>query len=448
MKLLQAALILLASLFAAALPLAAQEPSAEAAAFLKARAPDASLRMTRAVRDAIAGNPAVLKEYRESQDVPPPEGVRVLESKEDGLRIHTYRPGASQSDAVVLYFHGGGWTIGCLEGSSRFCGDLAKATNLDVATMDYRLAPEFKAPAALEDALKGIEALRRRGYRRIYLSGDSAGGNLAAASALKLRSQIAGIVLYYPVVLAGNDASASWKSFGRGFGLDGALMDAFNEAYAPGALADDPLVSPLAAKEFDGYPKTLLVAAECDILCDQGAKFARILKENGVSAERVVMPGALHAFMTYPNMENAYRNGLRLAAEFIDNAEKESKMQGLGPDAIVRLSKIEVDPARLREYVALATECGRTSMEREPGVLMMYSMMEKDAPGKVTILEIYADQATYEKHIRSEHFQKYKRETLDMVRKLELVDQVPLTPDMRMKDPARRSACGEKNENK
>ncbi len=436
MKQMQTAALLL-SLLAAALPLSAQELSAEAAAFLKARAPDASLRMTQAVREAIAGNPAVLKEYRESKNVPPPKGVRIFESNDDGLRIRVYRPSASQSDAVVLYFHGGGWTIGSLEESSRFCGELAKSTDIDVATMEYRLAPEFKAPAALEDALKGIAELQRRGYRRIYLSGDSAGGNLAATSAMKLRSKIAGIVLYYPVVLAKNDASASWKRFGKGFGLDCALMDAFNEAYAPGAKADDPLVSPLSAKEFEGYPKTLLIAAECDILCDQGLMFAQALKENGVSVERVVVPGSLHAFMTYPNMENAYRIGLELAAEFIQNTEKELNANGLGADAIVRLSQIEVDPECLQEYVALATECGRTSMEREPGVLMMYSMMEKDAPEKVTILEIYADQTAYETHVRSEHFRKYKRETRNMVRKLNLVDQIPLIPDMRMKDPAR-----------
>ena len=102
-------------------------------------------------------------------------------------------------------------------------------------------------------------------------------------------------------------------------------------------------------------------------------------------------------------------------------------------NSIVRLSCIEVDPAQLTEYCRFAEECGRTSMAKEPGVLFMYSMSDKRQPNKITILEIYADRAAYESHIKTPHFQKYKQGTIKMVLKLELLDQTPLIPDMKMK---------------
>ena len=102
-------------------------------------------------------------------------------------------------------------------------------------------------------------------------------------------------------------------------------------------------------------------------------------------------------------------------------------------ESIVRLSRITVDPDRLAEYLVFATECRRRSMADEPGVLMMYSMQDKAHPEQITILEIYADRAAYERHIKTPHFQKYKQGTLAMVRKLELLDQIPLIPEMKMK---------------
>lgn len=118
--------------------------------------------------------------------------------------------------------------------------------------------------------------------------------------------------------------------------------------------------------------------------------------------------------------------------------EKEANMKSgktakVTEESIVRLSRITVNPERLAEYLVFATECGRRSMAEEPGVLMMYSMQDKAHPEQITILEIYADSAAYERHIKTPHFQKYKQGTLAMVRKLELLDQTPLVPEMKMK---------------
>lgn len=101
-------------------------------------------------------------------------------------------------------------------------------------------------------------------------------------------------------------------------------------------------------------------------------------------------------------------------------------------DGIVRLSKIEVYPQHLDEYMKYATEVGEVSLRTEPGVLTMYAVSEKENPCKVTILETYASREAYEKHIASEHFQKYKQGTLHMVKSLVLSDQTPLNPANRI----------------
>lgn len=117
------------------------------------------------------------------------------------------------------------------------------------------------------------------------------------------------------------------------------------------------------------------------------------------------------------------------------NLDKQSGMcakEPMSDDGIVRLSKIEVYPQYLNEYMKYATEVGEISLRTEPGVLTMYAVSEKENPCKVTILETYASKTAYEKHIASEHFQKYKQGTLHMVKSLELSDQTPLNPDNKL----------------
>ena len=100
----------------------------------------------------------------------------------------------------------------------------------------------------------------------------------------------------------------------------------------------------------------------------------------------------------------------------------------MAADGIVRLSKIEVYPQHLDEYMKYAVEVGEISLRTEPGVLTMYAVSEKENPCRITILETYASQVAYQKHIASAHFQKYKQGTLKIVKTLELVDQNPLNP--------------------
>ncbi len=101
-------------------------------------------------------------------------------------------------------------------------------------------------------------------------------------------------------------------------------------------------------------------------------------------------------------------------------------------DGIVRLSKIEVLPEHIDEYVVFAAEVGEVSLQEEPGVLTMYAVADKENPCLITILETYASKQAYESHIASDHFRKYKQATQHMIKSLELCDQTPLNPANRI----------------
>ncbi len=112
--------------------------------------------------------------------------------------------------------------------------------------------------------------------------------------------------------------------------------------------------------------------------------------------------------------------------------QKETKMcekEPMQPDGIVRLSRIEVYPGSLDEYMAFATEVGTVSLQTEPGVLTMYAVADKENPCLITILETYSSQEAYRRHIASPHFQKYKQGTIEMVKSLRLDDVTPLNPN-------------------
>lgn len=116
------------------------------------------------------------------------------------------------------------------------------------------------------------------------------------------------------------------------------------------------------------------------------------------------------------------------------------KKEEMTADGIVRLSKIEVYPEYLDEYLVFAIDVGTKSLITEPGVLTMYAMQDKENPCLITILETYSSQEAYKSHIASDHFQKYKKGTLHMVKKLELCDQTPLNPDNKITNTIVHSA--------
>lgn len=164
-----------------------------------------------------------------------------------------------------------------------------------------------------------------------------------------------------------------------------------------------------------------------NFICSVANTYARpdILDSKGKLDYNTLKP-VLFEFPTYSYLATGEVIGKCLRLEKTPGMRAKLPMQ---PDGITRLSKIEVYPQYLDEYMKYASEVGETSLRTEPGVLTMYAVAEKDNPCMITILETYASQDAYKSHIASPHFQKYKNGTLNMVKSLILSDQKPLNPD-------------------
>ncbi|MGN0852701.1 MAG: alpha/beta hydrolase [Kiritimatiellia bacterium] len=252
-----------------------------------------------------------------------PEGV-VAEMVTPRMRLYRPKDGGIGLPLLV-YLHGGGWVIGSIASCSAFCGELA-TKKVSVLALDYPLAPEQPYPAALDFVVavcKGVlENPSRYGCaaRRIAIGGDSSGGNLALAAALKLQAdglKPAALVLYYPVTEARADGSASWRAFATGCGMDAAFMDACNAAYLQGRDWRDPFVSPACATDerLRKLPPVHILAADRDILRDQGKAFADRLQALGGTVRYENPSGSTHLFVTVPGQSAAFRRAVDFAAE-------------------------------------------------------------------------------------------------------------------------------------
>lgn len=305
--------------------LAAQTPalSAEATAFLEQLPANLQERQATAIRQALAGQPDALRAERSARlraAHPTPSDATLAVRDErlaGGLRLRFYEPTGATPSTTVLYLHGGGWVLGSVDSCDAFCAALARQAHVRVVSVDYRLAPEHPFPAAREDALAAVAHLRARHTGALILAGDSAGGNLALTAADACRPD--GLLLFYPVVDATMDNRPSWQRYGKGYGLDANLMEAFNDAYAPAPLRRaSPHLSPLRALDaLPRLPPTLLIAAECDILADQGKAFVETLQAKGHPIRRTVIPGSVHLFITVPGQPKARAKALKASTHFL-----------------------------------------------------------------------------------------------------------------------------------
>ena len=226
---------------------------------------------------------------------------------EGWLAARVYTPAASSSDAWpgLVYFHGGGLVAGNLDTHDPLCRAIARDALCRVVSVDYRLAPEHRFPAAVDDAVASLEDVLDRASvfgldpRRIAVGGDSAGATLAAVSARQSATRT-GLrpmcqFLLCPV-LDMEPRTASRRDFGDGYLLDAGLMARDLAHYAPGSDRDDPRLSPLRAEDFAGLPAAVIHTAEFDPLRDEGAAYAEKLRHAGVSAEHHCHAGMIHHF--------------------------------------------------------------------------------------------------------------------------------------------------------
>lgn len=225
---------------------------------------------------------------------------------------------------IVIYVHGGGWVTGSLNAFEGLGRHLATRSGCSVLLIDYRLAPDFPFPSALEDVIDAIrwvdhDRLGQQGMENpIIVAGDSAGANLATVAAISLVNEvnIALQVLFYPV--ADTDFSRrSYQIYSDGFRFTKRDMLWFLENYAPYELWCDPLIAPIKSSYLRESPPVWIALAECDILHDEGRAYARKLRGCGVHVEERVYLGMVHGFIRMMNLVEQANHALNDAAEAI-----------------------------------------------------------------------------------------------------------------------------------
>jgi acetyl esterase len=215
--------------------------------------------------------------------------------------VRLFRPEGDGPLPVVAYLHGGGWMTGDLDSYDAPMRALANESGAIVAGVEYRRIPEHRFPAALDDTLAAIRWLAGRADdvdgARLAVAGDSAGGNLAAVAARRLRGEVPIRLqaLVYPVTDAGLD-TPSYREFDAGHGLSAAGMRRFWDVYLDGADGSDPDASPLRAADLAGIAPALVITAEKDVLRDEGEAYARALQDAGVPCRLERWPGTIHGF--------------------------------------------------------------------------------------------------------------------------------------------------------
>ncbi|MFZ5492584.1 MAG: alpha/beta hydrolase [Pseudomonadota bacterium] len=222
------------------------------------------------------------------------------------IKARLYRPTTDGLLPGLVFFHGGGWVIGDLDSHDDLCRDLAALAGCAVLAVDYRLAPEHRFPAAADDAIAATGWVQAHAAElgidvgRLAVGGDSAGGNLAAVSALASRdagSPLAAQLLIYPVTDMSRLAGESYTACGEGYGLTAGAMAWFHDHYlADAAAAQDWRVSPLLATDLGRLPPALVVTAEFDVLRSEGEAYAKQLADAGVQTELRRYDGMIHGF--------------------------------------------------------------------------------------------------------------------------------------------------------
>lgn len=224
------------------------------------------------------------------------------------LPARVYHPEPGRRLPMVVYLHGGGWALGGLREADRPCRRLASTAGCVVVAIDYRRAPETKFPGPLEDCIHAVRWLAANAEdidaddNRVTLLGDSAGGNLVAATSMRLRDEggprLASQILVYPCLAPARTSTfASYEQYAEGPLMTRSDMEWFWDLYLRTEIDEsDPAAAPLLAPDLADLPPTLVVVAELDPLRDEGLAYAERLREAGVPTESTIYRGAAHGF--------------------------------------------------------------------------------------------------------------------------------------------------------
>jgi acetyl esterase len=234
---------------------------------------------------------------------------RVIPGPTGDIPVRVYRGDGSDAAPVVVFFHGGGFVLCSIETHDGLCREICSRTGAVVVSVGYALAPERKFPAASDECLAATRWIAANVVEfggdasRLALAGDSAGGNLAAVTALRLRDEggpaVAAQLLFYPVTDHHSPGTASYVERGTGYGLSAETMRWCWESYlSDPAEADNPHACPNRAERLDGLPPAYVVTAEYDPLRDEGAAYTARLRAAGVDATCVNYADMNHGFVS------------------------------------------------------------------------------------------------------------------------------------------------------
>jgi acetyl esterase len=265
----------------------------------------------------------------------PPEPVaRVRDVSAPGpagsIPVRIYDPGKTGPLPVLVYFHGGGFVVGSIDTHDGYCRALANASGMIIASVDYRLAPEYRFPASPEDAYAATAWIARNAAefgadpKRVAVGGDSAGGNLAAVVALMSRDRGGPVikfqVLIYPIT-DWNFDTPSYRENADGYFLTRDSMIWFGQQYlTKESDADSPYASPLRAKSLADLPPAFVMTAEYDPLRDEGEAYAKRLTEEGVPTELKRYHGMIHGFVRRLRLMGQARTALADVAAALKKA--------------------------------------------------------------------------------------------------------------------------------
>ncbi len=222
---------------------------------------------------------------------------------------------SSPSERIVLYFHGGGYSVGSAVSHRPLCSQIARASQCKVLSVNYRLAPEYPFPHALEDAIASYGWLQTQGYtpQQIVIAGDSAGGGLTMATLLKLRQDNQAMPAGAIGISAWLDLECSSDSYVRNGEIDQLAsregLSFVGRAYAKQHINQNPLVSPFYATDLTGLSPLLLQVGDAETLLDEVVAFAGQAKQDGVNTSLEVWPNMVHVwhslFGVIPEAEQA-----------------------------------------------------------------------------------------------------------------------------------------------
>jgi acetyl esterase len=260
-----------------------------------------------------------------NRDMPGPGGP---------LALRIYTPLGQGPFPLMVFFHGSGFVVCSLDTHDGMCRNLCAGSGCVVVSVDYRLAPEAKFPAATDDclaatcwAVANAASLGADGGR-VIVAGDSAGGNLAAVTALRVRDEsgpaLLGQLLIYPVTDHYDPGTPSMTENAEGYGLTRAGMIWFWDHYlADTRDAANPYASPLRATDLSGLPPALVVTAEYDPLRDEGELYAHRLRQAGVATELKRWDGVNHGFFFVPGVVDKSSAAIDEACDWVRSVLKQ-----------------------------------------------------------------------------------------------------------------------------